>query len=236
MTTTETNEGYIYVLHGRRGKVPESNLKLLGNYSAASGKPSVIAFLEGDQQTLEDGIRTLQQQVRHIVVVPVLLFSATHVRWDTPERIGKVLDPDVAVTYVPPLGTTNAVRKYLSTQLADAVRKHPSHTILLVAHGTGHFPDPWEELQRLSDELEPVVGAPIVCANHIGGHLYQDVAPEISAPLIVQRLFLTEGRLANRIRDRVLAVKPDSVILPTLEDHEVITQAIDERLAQVGLK
>jgi hypothetical protein len=48
--------------------------------------------------------------------------------------------------------------------------------------------------------------------------------------LIVQRLFLTEGRIAGELQARIAAQLPDSVFLPTLENQPALAQAIVERL------
>lgn len=223
-------EGIIYVLHGRRGKIPKSNIDLLHTYMKRSDNPSIIGFLEGQQQTLEEGIEFLQSKTKHIIVVPVLLFSATHIRWDIPRRINDVLEAGVSFTVLKPLATTEAVFNYLNQTLKSAIQTYPNRKILIVAHGTPHFPEPYEQLTALAKRLQEVVKVPIICANHIGHHLVPDVLADESAALIVQRLFLTDGRLANRIKTNVLKAQPDSTFLPTLEDHPVITEAIEERL------
>lgn len=230
------SDGRIYVLHGRRGKIPASNIRLIERTIERSGRPSVIAFLEGDEQTLEDGIRQLQRQVSHIIVIPVLLFAATHVRRDTPRRIGEVIDQDVALTYLPPLGTTEAIFTYLSNRLSQATVAYPGRKVLIVAHGTGHYPEPYEQLQALAKRLESVIGTPVLTANLIAEPRIAHVLADEKSPCIVQRLFLTDGRLSHRIEETIDAVQPGSVFLPTLEDQPVISEAIGERLAQVGIR
>lgn len=228
-------EGILYVLHGRRGKISKSNIELLQTYLVQLGVPSVISFLEGQQQTLEDGVRFLQDRVEQLTVVPVLLFSATHIRWDIPRRINAIIRSDRSFDVLKPLATTEAVFDYLNQQLQSAVHQFPNRKILIVAHGTPHFPEPYRQLTALGDRLQTAINVPILCANHIGHHLVKKVLAEENAPLIIQRLFLTDGRLANRIKKNVLSIQPDSIFLPTLEDQPVITAAISERLNQYRL-
>ena len=227
--------GRVYVLHGRRDKIPEANIRLLREYIEVSEIPSVIVYLEGSEQTIEDGVRQLQSSVDHLIIIPVLLFSATHVRWDDPRRVTEVLNPDISVTYVAPIGTTNAVYRWLLEHLSAAVRQYPGRTVLLVAHGTGHFPEPYEQLQGIAARLQRDIGAPVVAANLIADPKIPEVLANIQSPLIVQRLFLTHGRLANRIEDKVRTINSDSIFLETLENSPVITEAINERLARIGL-
>lgn len=227
--------GYLYVLHGRRGKIPESNLDLLNNFIQRSEQIGRISFLEGDEQTLEDGIRDLQSHVSHLTIVPVLLFSATHMRWDIPQRTRKVLKPGVTLSVTEPLATTRAVRDYLVDHLSKAVNEYPGRRILLIAHGTPHFPEPFDQLQALASDVERQIGVPIICTNHIGHPLIEETLRVDPGPLIVERLFLTDGRLANKIKARVEALTSDAVFLPTLEDDPVITAAIQERLSELTL-
>ncbi|KAA8826005.1 sirohydrochlorin chelatase [Bifidobacterium tissieri] len=227
--------GYLYVLHGRRGKIPESNLDLLNNFIQRSEQIGRISFLEGDEQTLEDGIRDLQSHVSHLTIVPVLLFSATHMRWDIPQRTRKVLKPGISLSVTEPLATTRAVRDYLVDHLGKAVSEYPGRRILLVAHGTPHFPEPFDQLQALASDVERQIGVPIICTNHIGHPLIEETLRVDPGPLIVERLFLTDGRLANKIKARVEALTSDAVFLPTLEDDPVITAAIQERLSELTL-
>ena len=226
--------GYLYILHGRRGKVPESNLGLLRDFAAARGQDAVIGFLEGEEQTLEEGIRDLQTRVTRLVVVPVLLYSATHVRWDIPRRTAAVLDPSVEMVVTDPLATTNAIERYEERVLGEAARDYPDRRILLVVHGTPHFPEPFDQLKALAAKVESATGAHIVCTNHIGHPNIEETLAQEHGPFVVERLFLTDGRLANKIKNRVLALEPDAVFLPTLEDDPVITDAIAERLAEIG--
>ncbi|PJM72506.1 transcriptional regulator [Bifidobacterium primatium] len=227
--------GYLYVLHGRRGKIPESNLELLGDFIRDAGQTGRIAFLEGDEQTLEDGIRALQADNDHLVIVPVLLYSATHMRWDIPQRTREVIDPNVTLEVTEPLATTKAVHDYLVDLLGKAVKEYPGRKVLLVAHGTPHFPEPFEQLTELAEDVEHRIGVPIICTNHIGSPRIEDTLthPEAQGPLIVERLFLTDGRLANKIKARVEALNDDTVFLPTMEDDPVIVDAIKERLAEL---
>lgn len=226
--------GYLYVLHGRRGKIPESNLELLTGFIADEGQLGRISFLEGDEQTLEDGITDLQSQpgVDHLVIVPVLLYSATHMRWDIPERSAKVLDPAIKVTVTEPLAETEAVERYLERTLGAAVQAFPNRRVLLIAHGTPHFPEPFEQLQALAARVGKAIGVEIVPTNHVGHPKIEETLVDEHGPFIVERLFLTDGRLAAKMKARVQAIESGDVFLPTLEDDPVIINAIRERLVQ----
>lgn len=223
--------GILYVLHGRRGKVSTANLDLLTQLQHTYPNLQRTCFLEGDIQTLEDSLLTLQEQVTQILVVPILLFPATHVRWDLPRRIQAVARADLQLTYLQPLATTQAIYQFLQTQLAQALQQYPQRQILLVAHGTPHFSEPGKQLQALAQQLQTSLHAPVLWAHFKGRPQLDQVLAQQTQPLIVQRLFLTEGRIAGELQNRIAAQLPDSVFLPTLENQPALSQAIAERLA-----
>lgn len=223
--------GILYVLHGRRGKVSTANLNLLAQLQQTYPNPQRTCFLEGDVQTLEDSLLLLQEQATHIVVVPILLFPATHVRWDIPRRIQAVARPELQLTYVKPLATTQAVFNFLQAQLTAALQQYPQRQILLVAHGTPHFSEPGAQLQTLAQQLQNQLHTTVLWAHFKGRPQLAQVLATQTAPLIVQRLFLTEGRIAGELQAAIATKLPDSFFLPTLENQPALTQAIAERLA-----
>lgn len=222
--------GILYVLHGRRGKVPTANLQLLAQLQQTYANPQRTCFLEGDVQTLEDSLLALQEQAAHIIVVPILLFPATHVRWDIPRRIQAVARPDLQLNYAKPLATTQAIFNFLQTQLTAALQQYPQRQILIVAHGTPHFSEPGTQLQALAQQLQNQLHTTVLWAHFKGRPQLDQVLATQTAPLIVQRLFLTEGRIAGQLQATIAAKLPDSLFLPTLENQPALTQAIAERL------
>ena len=82
------NIGILYVLHGRKTSIPLKLLNIVKEFSDTLDLLQAIGMLEGQQQTLESAVTLLEEQaVEKIVVVPVLLFPATHAREDIPQRM-----------------------------------------------------------------------------------------------------------------------------------------------------
>lgn len=227
--------GILYVLHGRRDKIPSANLNLIYSVQARYDMPQAIGFLEGDTQTLEAQALALQEKVSHLIVIPVLLFPATHVLWDIPKRLAAICRPELTYQMLAPLGTTEAVFAFLREQLYTATKHYVNRSILLVAHGTKHFTEPFDELQVIGQKLQTALHTPVICANYVGPHQVQEVAPNIVNYILVQPLFLTDGRLVHKIEDRIRDFHPNAIFLPTLENNPALKAAILERLHDAGL-
>ncbi|MFC6169891.1 sirohydrochlorin chelatase [Loigolactobacillus jiayinensis] len=226
-------QGILYVLHGRRNKVPQANLALLRTLRQELPLPQALGFLEGEQQTLEAAFTQLQQQVDEVIVVPVLLFAATHVRQDLPQRLQAIQQPNVTVTLLEPLATTNAIFEHLQRQLIGACQQAPQRPVLLIAHGTPHFAEPYRQLRQLASKLQATVAVPVNAANYIGDHRFTELLATQGEPPIVQRLFLTDGRIAGKIKQAIQQQVPTALFLPTLENQAAVKQAILERLTAV---
>ncbi|MCH4170124.1 MAG: transcriptional regulator [Lactobacillus sp.] len=224
--------GFLFALHGRRGKISQANLALIESLKNTYDQPQATGFLEGDQHTLEDGVAALEDQVDELVVVPVLLFAATHVLWDLPKRINASKCPGLKVTFLEPLGTTQAVYDFLYHQLKTAVTQHPNQPILLVAHGTGHFDAPLQQFEAIGHQLSQALQTPVAFANYVGQLKVQDVVATSTQPWLVQPLFLTQGRIVKNVEKLIKAAQPASVFLPTLENQPALRQAIIERIDQ----
>ena len=130
--------------------------------------PQAIGMLEGQQHTLEDAVRELEKQkVDKIIVVPVLLFPATHAREDIPQRMQACAGVPFEICET--LGTTKAVYDWLKDRLQEAAETHPTFPIMLVAHGTTHYPEPGEQLERIAAALRSDLGRDVFAYESSGG-------------------------------------------------------------------
>lgn len=222
--------GILFVLHGRRTRIPKANLALLSSLQDQYLNPQAICFLEGDAQTLEQAVLKMAPAVDQLLVVPVLLFAATHVLWDIPKRIERVLSPHFPVTVLEPLGTTEAVYQFVLQQIQTVLKPDHSQEILLIAHGTGHFQAPYQQLQAIGERLTDTLKTPVYCAEAHGLPTVAEVAPKLTRKPVVMRLFLTDGHNVAKVTSTVQLSQPDSVFLPTLENQPALRSAVMERL------
>ncbi|WP_320165031.1 CbiX/SirB N-terminal domain-containing protein [uncultured Trichococcus sp.] len=223
--------GIMYVLHGRKTSIPQQLLNIVKDFTDTLDLPQAIGMLEGQQQTLEDAVKLLEEQaVGKIIVVPVLLFPATHAREDIPQRMKACAAVPFEICAT--LGTTRAVYGWLKGRLQEVAESHPTLPVMLVAHGTTHYPEPAEQLERIAAALRSDLGRDVFATNHLGEPHYQTISGE--HPYIVQRLFFTDGYLAKKIGVWFEKKRPQDVLLEQLLDAEAIHAALKERLEDAG--
>ena len=225
-------KGFIFVLHGRKNKLSTANLALIEKTAPRLTVPYEVGLLEGEHQTLEEAIQSLlAKQVEEILFLPVLLFPATHAKEDLPQRAAALLDGKLPYQLLDTLGTTCAVREYLIQQIQQA--KLPERNVLLIAHGTPHYEEPYLQLKQLAEKVSQAVGQVVYPAHYHGEHLYQEVLAQHPEPLIIQRLFLTEGYLAKKIKEEILQQRGTiDQLLPTLQEQSALEAAMIERLEE----
>ncbi|SFE25132.1 sirohydrochlorin chelatase [Trichococcus pasteurii] len=225
------NIGIMYVLHGRKTSIPQKLSNIVKDFTDTLALPQAIGMLEGQQQTLEDAVKALEERpVDKIIVVPVLLFPATHAREDIPQRMKA--SASVPFEICETLGTTRAVYDWLKSRLQEATERHPKFPVMLVAHGTTHYPEPAEQLGRIAVALSSDLGREVFATNHLGEPHYQAISGE--HPYIVQRLFFTDGYLAKKIGIWFEKNRPQDVLLEQLLDAEAVHTALKERLEDAG--
>lgn len=223
--------GIMYVLHGRKTSIPQKLSNIVKDFSDTLDFPQAIGMLEGQQQTLEDAVKTLEEQaVEKIIVIPVLLFPATHAREDIPQRMQACAAVPFEISET--LGTTKAVYDWLKDRLQEAAETHPTFPIMLVAHGTTHYPEPGEQLERIAAALKSDLGREVFATSHLGEPHYQAISGEQS--YIVQRLFFTDGYLAKKIGFWFEKNRPQDMLLEQLLDAEAVHTALKERLEDAG--
>lgn len=223
--------GIMYVLHGRKTSIPQKLYAIVKDFCETLDLPQAIGMLEGQQQKLEDAVKALEKlNVHKIIVVPVLLFPATHARQDIPQRMAAcaAVPFDICGT----LGTTKAIYDWLNGRLQEAIASHPTFPVMLVAHGTTHYPEPAEQLERIAAALRKDLGREVCATNHLGEPHYQAISGE--RPYIVQRLFFTDGYLAKKIGFWFEKNRPQDVLLEQLIDSEAVHKALKERLEDAG--
>ena len=225
------NIGILYVLHGRKTSIPQKLLNIVKEFSDTLDLLQAIGMLEGQQQTLESAVTLLEEQaVEKIVVVPVLLFPATHAREDIPQRMQA--SASVPFEICETLGSTRAVYGWLKGRLQEVTERHPKLPVMLVVHGTTHYTEPAEQLERIAAALRSDLGREVFATNHLGEPHYQAISGE--HPYIVQRLFFADGYLAKKIGVWFENNRPQDVLLEQLLDAEAVHAALKERLEDAG--
>lgn len=225
--------GIIFVLHGRKNKIATANLSVIEEVAKRFPYPYEIGLLEGSFQTLEEAIQSLLKQgVAKVVFLPVLLFPATHANEDLPDRAKRLLEKKLPYQILSTLGTTKAVEDFIVEQIRSV--EDPDMEVLLIAHGTPHYPEPLQQLSQIAQSVEQQGGRRVYSAGYYGERTYQQILQEHPSPLIIQRLFLTEGYLAKKIKQELIDQRGgQDVFLPTMQNSEALAAAIAERLEEI---
>lgn len=233
-------QGVLFVLHGRRSKIAQQNfaaVEKVGEQLTANNLVYGIGLLEGEQQTLEEGLKELaDKKVTEFILVPVLLFPATHVQEDLPKRAYKVLGEEAKLQVLEPLGTTEGIYQELKKQLAAGLANHPEKSGLLIAHGTPHYSLPGVQLQNIAQKMSQELQLPIFGANYIGDENYQGfIKAHETEGFVIQPFFLTHGHLVIKINRWIVENHPMAdVFLPTLQESPALVAALTERLVAAG--
>ncbi|KAF1299260.1 hypothetical protein BAU15_01030 [Enterococcus sp. JM4C] len=238
------NQGVIFVLHGRKGQVSTKNNAVVQSVIDELSVPGKIGLLEGDEQTLEDAMQALLSlNVQEILFVPVLLFPATHVKEDLPQRAQEFLKDQATYRIAEPLATTDAVENFLVRSIQEAREEENSEKgnsenaqleVLVIAHGTPHYEEPNLQLKQVAKKVEARLNVPVYTANHIGEERYLDFLEEHQEGLLIQPLFLTDGFLTRKIQTNIQEARGQKDrFLPTMEESPELKEAIVERVREL---
>ncbi|HSU79696.1 MAG TPA: sirohydrochlorin chelatase [Candidatus Angelobacter sp.] len=156
----------LYVSHGSRVKegVDQARFFIESCMEPLSVAIQEICFLELVKPSIKEGVeRCIQQGADEIIIQPVLLFAAGHVKKDIPEEVNKIkrLYPTIKFSYGKPFGQDARIIDILSERL------HQSGTpllgeamILLVGRGSSD-PEIKENFEVISEAIWNKEGLPI---------------------------------------------------------------------------
>lgn len=232
-------KGIVFVLHGRRDRIAKANLEAVEKLASLLDQAGIlhrVGLLEGTYQTLETALHELLSAgVSEFTLVPVLLFAATHVKEDLPQRARQTLGA-APVQILEPLGTTVAIYQALKDSLAAGFTEYPTRRGLLIAHGTPHYSEPNRQLQVIAENLSADLGHKVIGVNYLGAANYLELLAEFPAEaFVIQPFFLTEGQLVAKITEQIRTGHGTfDRVLPTLESSPAVTAALKERLVSAG--
>lgn len=205
----------VYIVHGmRKGEHNNRLMHFVENMSVAMPYTYRIAFLESE--TLRpDKVMTsmISSGATTIIVVPLLLFSATHYCEDVPYYIDLMqrLYPDITFLCTAPLGThphivnwvTRRVQQYEQQELTTR-----NTAIVLLTHGSPHTRLPDIELQTLVQQCTyKCTHYTYYAASYYGAYDFECVVQQLSEhyeQLYVIPLFLCDGFIVRKVAQRIM--------------------------------
>lgn len=207
--------GLLLVGHGSREPVGVDEFLTLARLTAARAEGWAVepCFLEFARPTIVEGFERLAGRgARRIVVAPVMLFAAGHIRRDIPAAVAAVAAgyPDLPVNQAQHLGCHQAIcqlSRARSEQAAFGKAKVAAEDTALVVVGRGsHDADATREMldfvrlrQRLSSQAQ-VRTAFLAMADPPLAQVLDEVARTGARRIVVQPHLLFGGVLLERMR------------------------------------
>ncbi|MDT2757900.1 CbiX/SirB N-terminal domain-containing protein [Enterococcus asini] len=223
----------LFVLHGRTEKIAAYNLETIYSLQKETSLTSSYGFLEGNQATLEMAATDLVKQgVKKLIVIPLLLFPATHALVDLPDRLKACLPSEVTFEVLETIGTTQTMFAGLKEKIQAAPTRGK---LMIIAHGTPHYSEPLAMLKEICHKLEVECQRPIIWGNYVGPDNYLQVAAKEREPLVVLPFFLTVGHIVKKITKELTTAHLEGVVfLPTFQDSDTLYLALKERMEEAG--
>lgn len=220
-------KGIIYVVHGRPAQESKANTQCIMEAGKEYAVPQKIAYLAGDEETLEEAMDALSD-CDQIIFLPMLLYAATHYIYDLPPRVKK-MRPEKEDVILPPLADTKSYQQGIIDRVTAAYQKQPLDIVLAV-HGTRHFKEP-ELLQRaLAKKIEEQLNCQVMIADIAGENPFRQVL-SFEEERWIEPLFLTDGRLVHKMKDYAAEHAPKAKWLDTLEGSSLLVKMLKESLA-----
>ncbi len=210
----QAEAGLLLVGHGSRAI--EGVDEFLATARLAVGQPDAWAvepcFLEFAQPSIAEGFaRLVRRGVRRVVVAPVILFAAGHIRRDIPRAVAAVAarHPHLAVEQAQHLGCHDAIAELSSQRYFEALAGQPcvgaDKTILVIVGRGSRDAEATEEMlcfasmRQRRTPLARVQPAFLSMADPTLEQVLQDVARTASRRVVVQPHLLFAGELLGRI-------------------------------------
>ncbi|MHC5251758.1 sirohydrochlorin chelatase [Listeria kieliensis] len=150
--------GILFVAHGSRSLENNQAMKHFVK-EIASEVPCYkqkLAFLEGNEKTIADGVYDLKKAgVERIFVAPLLLFTGVHVDQDIPRAIEAIKQDEAALIFqiLPPLAEANdGLLPILESRIPQA-NQGERMVIFLVVHGSLKYPEIFQRMHEITEKL-----------------------------------------------------------------------------------
>lgn len=154
-----SQQAVLFVGHGSRDPEGNDEVRVFVQEIAAK-MPEVrveTCFLEFERPTISQGIATcVASGATHVVVVPIILFSAGHAKLHIPAAIDEAKEqyPHIQFTYGRPIGVHDQILNILMARVSEAgitigEQDHSDTALLVVGRGSSD-PDANSDLFKIS--------------------------------------------------------------------------------------
>lgn len=233
---------HLLLVHGmRRGNLNERLSAFIEDLMSPQELEFSTAFLESDSQNPYIVIeRLIEECATHIVITPMLILSASHMKEDVSEITGhfKSSHPLVKMEVRPTLAAHPLTKEIVKQRVSDSQGpKAPGTGVIIIAHGNARFPETDEALASFTDGLDMEYDAhPLMLYGNLS---FEALLPEISKQyqhMIIVPLFLYDGYLVNKIKSKLHEMDLHSTyeVTPSLNFDPLLNQVITDHMSGEG--
>ncbi|HEX3863098.1 MAG TPA: sirohydrochlorin chelatase [Stellaceae bacterium] len=209
-----------------------------------------IGYLEFARPTIADGLTTLAERgAAHILLLPAMLFAASHVRVDLPREISRFVAarPGVAVQLGRDLAADVNLLAAAEDRIAEAAPRPRNDALLLVVGRGTRDPDANADITMIAERLRDRMGF-AGAGTAFGGLAEPRVVDALAAAarsgrhrIVVFPYFLFSGVLVKRIQaetDKAAACFPQIAFVTagSLGGHPRVVDALAERAVEFATK
>lgn len=224
---------HILLVHGmRHGNLNERLKDFVHNLMADSKITYTIAFLESNT---ENPINIIEAMIhnghRQIKIIPLLIFSASHMLEDIPKIISYFNEKykNVSIGVTPPLGTHLLMKSIIQKRLNDSSQIDSG--IVIIAHGNKRFKEADDELTSLVKSIDFNIH-PMMIYGELN---YETLLPKIESHykhLTIVPLFLYDGYLVNKVKQTIkeMNLSTPYTVTPSINFDPLLKDIIIERL------
>lgn len=233
----------LYICHGSRLQeaCKEAAAFVTSCTEHISASIQELCFLELASPSIADGVATcVQKGATQIVIVPVFLLAAAHVKKDIPEELGRLQKqyPYVSFSYGNPFGVSRElVSALLNGSGIKAIGKRV--TLLLVARGSSDE----ETLRDVRDiaslfETADEVAKAEVCYLAAAKPQFEEELRELvqttNAPIVIFPYLLFTGLLMKRIEKAVRNYNHSQIVLcPYVSKNQAFQDVLIKRTEEM---
>jgi sirohydrochlorin ferrochelatase len=232
-------DAVVYIGHGSR--LAEGNTQFITFIESImkelSYKKQVVSFLEIAFPTIDETVeKVVSEGARRILIVPVLLFAATHHKQDIPKALEAIQNRHPHVTFVmtEPFGVHPNMVKLVVKRVEEVLTERDA-AVLLVGRGSSD-PEPIGKLQKIGQAAERMLKMPVYEAFLTAGVPSMDIAlanlQNEYKKIYVMPYLLFTGLLLKKIERYIASCEQEIILCQNLEFDELMKQTLIERIKE----
>lgn len=232
-------DAVVYIGHGSRKA--EGNAQFIHFVQAVMKElpyeKQEIAFLELTTPTIPDTLEKLiKEGVSNVLIVPVLLFSATHHKRDIPMELQQISRkyPQVSFIMTEPFGVHEYMIQLVQKRV-EAVRVEKNAAVLLVGRGSSDA-EPIGKLKEIAKRVEeklqmPVYNAFLTAYDPKVNQALEELQHQYKTVYVMPYLLFT-GLLLRRIECVVAKYPQVAVMCNNLQFDRLMEQTLLVRIEE----